>query len=85
MQGVIAHLPTPPLVQGAAPGEKFVLTVPEDLAPYPAEVARYAASAYGFLVPIGDTVSLTDFAALIGGSYSLDVPQNAEVVRVLNS
>lgn len=83
MQGTVAHLPTPPLVEGARPGEKFVLNVPEDAPAYPFEVAKFAAAAYGFLVPLGQSIELTAFAELIGDHYDLTTPQNAEVVRVL--
>ncbi len=83
MQGTVAHESTPPLVEGARPGEKFVLTIPEDAPAYPSKVAKYAAAAYGFLVPLGQSIALTAFADLIGQRYDLATPQNAEVVRAL--
>jgi len=85
MEGTIAHVSTPPLVAGAAPGEKFELVIPSNLPQYPSEVVKYAAAGYGFLVPLGQRVSLQDLAALIEASYSLENPQNREVVRVLRA
>ena len=57
-----------------------------ELSPSMEETLKYAASAYGFLLPrVGKPYHFAEFARIIAKHYDPQEPHNAEVIRVLRA